>query len=170
MTQFSKTKLAKAVTLTLAASFLATAALPIAQAEAGHRKWKGEQRHHRNSGGEALAAGVIGFAIGAIIADQASRSRPVYVEPQPIYVEPRPIYVEPQPRYEEPRPAYHKPRRPLRDYDEPRVIRYEETYSASYEPWTPEWADWCDNKYRSFNPNTGTFRGYDGRDHFCVVQ
>nr|WP_255561389.1 BA14K family protein [Pseudohoeflea sp. DP4N28-3] len=38
-----------------------------------------------------------------------------------------------------------------------------------YEPWSPSWYRYCDNKYRSFNPNTGTYRGYDGRDHFCVV-
>ncbi|MBC7281345.1 BA14K family protein [Hoeflea sp.] len=41
--------------------------------------------------------------------------------------------------------------------------------SGSYEPWSRSWMRYCSNKYRSFNPSTGTYRGYDGRDHFCVV-
>lgn len=27
---------------------------------------------------------------------------------------------------------------------------------------------WCLNRYRSYNPRTDTFRGYDGLDHRCV--
>ncbi|PWV97627.1 BA14K-like protein [Hoeflea marina] len=42
-------------------------------------------------------------------------------------------------------------------------------YSGSIEPWTPAWYRYCDNRYRSFNDRTGTYRGYDGRDHFCVA-
>jgi hypothetical protein len=38
-----------------------------------------------------------------------------------------------------------------------------------YEPWSNSWFQYCSNKYRSFNASTGTYRGYDGRDHFCVV-
>lgn len=37
----------------------------------------------------------------------------------------------------------------------------------SLEPWSRDWYRYCDNKYRSFNPRTGTYRGFDGRDHFC---
>jgi len=51
-------------------------------------------------------------------------------------------------------------------YKEPEVITYQG--SASLEPWTPGWREWCSNRYRSFNAQTGTFRGYDGLDHFCV--
>ncbi len=40
---------------------------------------------------------------------------------------------------------------------------------GSVEPWTRDWYRYCDNKYRSFNPDTGYYRGYDGRDHFCRV-
>jgi hypothetical protein len=40
---------------------------------------------------------------------------------------------------------------------------------GSYEPWSRSWYRYCSNKYRSFNASTGTYRGYDGRDHFCVV-
>ncbi len=28
--------------------------------------------------------------------------------------------------------------------------------------------DWCLNRYRSYNPSTDTFRGYDGYDHRCI--
>ncbi|MBU4527207.1 MAG: BA14K family protein [Hoeflea sp.] len=40
---------------------------------------------------------------------------------------------------------------------------------GAYQPWSQSWMRYCSNKYRSFNPSTGTYRGYDGRDHFCVV-
>jgi hypothetical protein len=34
-------------------------------------------------------------------------------------------------------------------------------------PWTPDWYSYCYSRYRSFDPNTGTFIGYDGYEHFC---
>lgn len=34
-------------------------------------------------------------------------------------------------------------------------------------PWTPDWYTYCYSRYRSFNPNTGTFIGYDGYERFC---
>lgn len=39
-----------------------------------------------------------------------------------------------------------------------------------YEPWSRSWFQYCSNKFRSFNASTGTYRGYDGRDHFCVAR
>jgi hypothetical protein len=38
-------------------------------------------------------------------------------------------------------------------------------YGAS--PWSPAWYDYCSNRYRSFDPRTGYFKGYDGEFHFC---
>jgi hypothetical protein len=40
---------------------------------------------------------------------------------------------------------------------------------ASYgpPPWTPDWYSYCYSLYRSFNPRTGTYLGYDGYEHFC---
>lgn len=40
---------------------------------------------------------------------------------------------------------------------------------ASYgpQPWSPDWYSYCYSRYRSFNPNTGTFIGYDGYERFC---
>lgn len=34
-------------------------------------------------------------------------------------------------------------------------------------PWTPEWYQFCTGRYRSFNPQTGYYMGYDGNPHFC---
>jgi hypothetical protein len=57
---------------------------------------------------------------------------------------PREVYVAPPPP-----PAYYGP--------------------ASYgpEPWTPEWYNYCTYRYRSFNPDTGYFIGFDGIARFC---
>ncbi|PCI06085.1 MAG: hypothetical protein COB78_01945 [Hyphomicrobiales bacterium] len=79
-------------------------------------------------------------------------------------------------RYRESRPSqrYGKRERPsirretLRDTDAPKVITYNET--ASIEPWSTGWQDYCSTRYRSFNSKTGTFLGYDGDRHFCVAK
>ena len=59
---------------------------------------------------------------------------------------PREVYVTPPPP---PAPTYYAP--------------------AAYGPpaWTPDWYTYCYSRYRTFNPNTGTFVGYDGYEHFC---
>ena len=59
----------------------------------------------------------------------------------------------------------HNPRVIYRQPSAPRVIS-----GGDYEPWSRSWYRYCANKYRSFNASTGTYRGYDGRDHFCVVR
>ncbi|WP_319775551.1 BA14K family protein [Breoghania sp.] len=41
------------------------------------------------------------------------------------------------------------------------------SYTGSYRPWTPQWRGYCEARYRSFNPATGYFLGYDGQYHFC---
>ncbi|OCW57284.1 BA14K family protein [Hoeflea olei] len=41
--------------------------------------------------------------------------------------------------------------------------------AGGYEPWSASWMRYCSSKYRSFNASTGTYRGYDGQDHFCVA-
>mgnify|MGYP003633853150 CR=1 FL=1 len=50
-------------------------------------------------------------------------------------------------------------------YEQPSAPRH----VGGYEPWSQSWMRYCSNKYRSFNASTGTYRGYDGQDHFCVV-
>ena len=173
-------KLTKATAIALSVALISTSVLPVAQAEAGQRNWRNKHhkqrvvvRHHnqhvivrhrgnRRNSGEALAVGIIGFALGAIIASEASRPRQPRVIYRPAYVQPQPVYVQ---------PGYTN-RRSMNDvYDNgPRVIRYEDSYGAEFEPWTPGWAKWCDENYRSFDVKNGTYRGYDGLDHFCVVK
>lgn len=51
----------------------------------------------------------------------------------------------------------------------PNYYRVAPSGASGYEPWSPGWYRYCAQRYRSFNAATGTFRGYDGRDHFCVV-
>lgn len=130
----------------------------------GHRHYG---KRKKSSKGDLIAAGVIGLALGAIIASESNKKR--HHTPQPTY------------RYDGYGQPYtgnnggqhvpldhynNQPRRPYTSQDNPEVITYRDT--ASLEPWTPGWREWCSNRYRSFNAQTGTFRGYDGLDHFCV--
>jgi hypothetical protein len=185
MNTLSKSILGKSLVVLLATSFLATPVLSATQAEAGHKKYYKKhydqhvvvkkKKHHKNNDGDLLAAGIIGLALGAIIVNQARQPNVVYVQPNPVYVQPRQVYVQPQPTYDP-----YVQRRPLDhtyygddvydDDDGPRVIRYEDSVQATYEPWSAQWSSWCRSNYRSFNPSTGTYRGYDGLDHFCVVK
>ena len=132
-------------------------------------------RHHakrkKSRKGDLIAAGVIGLAVGAIIASEANKNRrsnyKTYHRPAP----------QPSYRYDSygqpynngqyvPLDDYNRSNSPYVDQGGPNVITYRDT--VSLEPWTPGWREWCDNRYRSFNPQTGTYRGYDGLDHFCV--
>jgi hypothetical protein len=108
-----------------------------------------DHRRHRANTGDVVAAGVLGLAAGALIAGSANRQ--AYV-----------IYRYDEPRYVRPRPVYE---RPVRVYERPRPV-YVERYS-SFEPWTRDWYRYCSDRYRSFDPNTGTFVGYDGVRRFC---
>jgi BA14K-like protein len=149
-------RFAKVSVLTLATA--AAALAPITQASADHR------RHHRiNQNADALVAGAIGLAAGAIIigalADQ-NRPRVVYrqrVYDQPIYDEP--VYVDPDDDYYPPQPRPRVVRRPQ--------VIYSDDYAGGFEPWTRGWYQYCAARYRSFNPERGTYRGYDGLNHFC---
>ena len=122
--RFMKT-LAAGLALTIGAtSFAGTA-------DARHR--------HRGHGhhGDAVAAGILGFAAGAILSGAFARPRYYdYYEPAPVYAAP-PVY----------RPA--------------------QVYYSRPDPWTQEWYAYCSDRYRSFNGQTGYFLGYDGNYHFC---
>jgi hypothetical protein len=133
----------------LSAAVAATTLVTLPAAQAGDH-WRHSNRHHysRHSGGNDLAvAGLLGLAAGALVVGLSARE-PAYREP---------VYA--------PRP------RPIRDYPityrEPEVV-YADSY-ASMEPWTPEWYQYCSDRYRSFNARSGTFTGYDGLKHFCVA-
>jgi hypothetical protein len=135
--------------LIMSAAVAATVMVPLASAEARdwhHRRW----HHHDNDNGDAIAAGVLGLAAGALIGGA-------------IASDPGPRYYEPAP------PAYYPPPPPRVVYREYRPVRERVYVVGSVEPWSAAWYDYCERTYRSFNPSTGTSRGYDGQDHFCTA-
>lgn len=129
--------------LIMSAALAATTVVPLTSARADdwHHGW-----HHHHGHGDAVAAGVLGLAAGAIIGGA--------------------IASDPGPRVYEDVPAddyYYRPA--------PRVYRpVREVYvDRSIEPWSRAWYDYCSSAYRSFNPRTGTYVGFDGDEHFCVA-
>lgn len=72
-------------TMTTALALTIGAAAFAGPASADHR-W----RHH-HSGGNAAAAGIIGFGAGALLG--SALAQPRYYEAEPIYVQPAPVYV-----------------------------------------------------------------------------
>ncbi|MEO0329039.1 MAG: BA14K family protein [Pseudomonadota bacterium] len=170
----------KTIAITTATA-LTMSLMPVSTASAHDARYYGKHKHHhhnraahkprvkvikKNKKSELIAAGVIGLALGAIIASEAGKNRRAYA-PAPSYAQPNynssgyknyNSYYQPQPSYSEYQP----------EYQQPQVITYEDTISI--EPWTSGWHRWCSRNYRSFNPETGTYRGYDGLNHFCVVK
>ncbi|NRG17809.1 BA14K family protein [Rhizobiales bacterium] len=156
----SRTTTAKTFTTKAVAALLASAlVLPsvTTAAEAGHRHgWRDNhghyQNHHRprwhkrkrhnNDAGAAVAAGVIGFAAGAILGSALSQPRQ-YIDP------PRRVYGPPR------APAYGG------GYGGPVTVDY------SPRPWTPEWYRYCSAKFRSFEPETGLYTTYSGVRKLC---
>ncbi|MCX7303901.1 MAG: BA14K family protein [Hyphomicrobiales bacterium] len=65
----------------------------------------------------------------------------------------------------QPEPVYAAP------YRRPQPVRVYESqaYYGALEPWSDGWYDYCTDRYRSFQPRTGTFTGYDGQQHFCTA-
>jgi hypothetical protein len=143
-------RLLKSAVLGLAVTATTLSALPAAQAGDGWRRHN-YHHYHGNSNGDLVAAGVLGLAVGALTAGVAMAPEPEYYEPEPIYREPVRVYRE--------RPV------PVRRYyvEEPEVVYA----TGALEPWSPEWYRYCEGRYRSFNPRTGTFTGYDGQRYFC---
>lgn len=110
-----------------------------------HTKHVAPKRH--NNVDKAIILGLFGLAAGAAIAHSANKNK--QVQPNHSY----------QPQYQ--RNNYYPP-----------APNSTASYSANgrYAPWSASWYQYCENRYRSFNPTTGTFRGYDGKDHFCVAR
>jgi hypothetical protein len=99
----------------------------------------------------AIIAGIAGLAVGALIAGSKAQAQQPVIAQQPLHPLPRPQLSTAFP----PAPS-----------GQPHVI----TYQNAFEPWSQGWRDWCDARYRSFDQRTGTYRGYDGQNHFCVVK
>lgn len=87
-----------------------------------------------NHTSNALTAGIVGLATGAIIGNALRQPEP-----------PRVIY---QPALPPQQQVIYQPAQPSQ---------------------RDAWLKYCTKKYRSFNPHTGTFRGYDGLDHVCYA-
>jgi hypothetical protein len=136
-------RLLKSAVLGLAATATTLTVLPAAQAGDGWRR----HHHHHNDSGDLVTAGVLGLAVGALAAGVATAPQPDYYEYEAV-----PVYRDPPPRR-----IYVAPAR--------RVVYAE----GALEPWTPAWYDYCESRYRSFNPRSGTFIGYDGLSHFCAA-
>lgn len=132
-------RLIKTAILSAAVAATTLAALPAANAGDGYWR-KGRHYHHHSDSGDLAVAGVLGLAAGALAVGLTSQPALVYYE--------RPY------------------RQPVRQYPE-RV--YLDDYAGGLEPWSDEWYDYCSDRYRSFDPRSGTFVGYDGREHFCVA-
>jgi hypothetical protein len=106
---------------------------------------------------DALIAGAIGFGVGTLFGGAISQPRyyapQQYYAPQPHYYGAAPpVYYQPMPAYVQPAPVYVQPAM---------------GYGYRPEPWSQEWYAYCENRYRSFDPSTGYFLGYDGEYHFC---
>ncbi|MGV8938865.1 MAG: BA14K family protein [Allorhizobium sp.] len=145
------TRFAKITLLSVAVAAAITSIAPPAMADGYYR-----QRHHQRDrgGNDAAVLGLFGLAAGvAVGAAIANNSGPRYVEPD---------YVDP--RYQ--RGPYLEGRvGEVDDYPPPPRAR------ASYvlQPWTPDWYEYCANRYRSFDSQSGTYVGYDGRPHMCTA-
>lgn len=135
----------------LGAAVAATTFSMMPMANAGER-WRDHRRPHveyRNNGGDLVAAGILGLAAGAIAAGVATSARPRYVEryPEPRYYR-APVVTE----------RYYVERAPREVY-----------YGGGLEPWSPVWYQYCVDRYRSFDPSSGTFMTYGGERRFCVA-
>lgn len=133
----------KTAIIAVAAAFAASFGLQSAAQAGQHASRKAEQRHTIES---ALAAGLIGAVAGTVIGSAIGGNMKV-VQHHPVH----------QPR------DWRAPDRRWSTYAPRRIHR------TSAEPWSAKWFDYCRTAFRSFNPHTGTYRGHDGRNHFCVV-
>jgi hypothetical protein len=138
-------------TTLVGAAVAATALTAAAPANAGDWHRHHGFHHHRGNAGDIVAAGIIGAAAGAVLGSVLAPSpAPVYVDPYPRYPS-YPAYST----YYRPAPTYYRPA--------PRVVYVQ----PAAQPWTRAWYNDCAARYRSFDPGSGTYLGYDGARHFC---
>ncbi|UTO27942.1 BA14K family protein [Bartonella harrusi] len=105
---------------------------------------------NRDNSGNALAAGVLGLAAGAILGNVLKQP----AQPQIIYQMPPQNQV-----------VYQRVPQNQVVYQVQESVEYLPLEQTS----TAKWLEYCRKKYRSFNPQTGTFRGHDGLDHVCYA-
>ncbi|WP_319497821.1 BA14K family protein [uncultured Cohaesibacter sp.] len=109
------------------------------------------QAHAKDGKNAALATGIIvGTVAGAIAVNAAKdNKRPVTVHRAP----PPPKHYAPAPR------KAYAPNPPRHYAPNPRSIVM-----------SREQIRRCSERYRSFNPRTGYYTGYDGRKHLCTLR
>lgn len=86
-----------------------------------------------------VAGAAVGVGAGLLINRPPPPPRVYYAPPPVVY-------------YPAPAPAYYPPPPPPAYYDR---------------GWTEAHIEWCLTRYRSYNPATNTFIGYDGYQHQC---
>ncbi|WP_188052222.1 BA14K family protein [Aureimonas fodinaquatilis] len=52
-------------------------------------------------------------------------------------------------------------------YNQPRYVQPAPQYSYAPAPWSREWYQYCSQRYRSFDPQSGTFQPYNGQRRMC---
>jgi hypothetical protein len=176
-------KLTRAAILALASAATIIGTIDFAAARERYPYWRGHPNRHYH--GRALAAGAIGLTAGVIIGSTIAAEPRVVYRPRPVY-RPGPVIIDEGPVYEGPvddEAVYEGPIEdtPDRDYAAPRENDLDPDYfpdaptkhnvvaKGGLEPWSAQWRAYCAERFQSFNQRTGTYRGYDGRDHFCTA-
>ncbi len=120
-----------------------------------HKNKKYYKKSNNDDLGAALAVGAIGLAAGALLGSAMSAPEPIGQGP---------VYAPPPPAYPNGGGYYYEPEAgaPIIYNPPPETVI---TYSP--QPWTPEWYAYCSRKFRSFNPNTGTYTTYSGVNKLC---
>jgi hypothetical protein len=122
---------------------LALAGGVVAQTSAPALAWR-HHHHHDNDAAIAIGAGALGLALGATL-----------LAPRNVYYDDG--YYDDD--YDAPPPPRYRPRRIYLEGPYPPPPRVYETRRGHVAR--------CLARYRSYDPRTDTFMGYDGRPHYC---
>ena len=131
-----------------AALALSVAALSFTGAAQAKNRY---HNYHHNNGGSAVAAGIFGFAAGALVSGALSSRATIWQRVFSSPAGPPPTTTARRPSCTSPAPVY----------------RAAPVCCDRPQPWTPEWFAYCDERYKSFNARTGYFYGFDHRSRFC---
>jgi len=99
---------------------------------------RGPIRAERDNRDAAIALGIVGAVAGFVVGNAVSGNGNATVHRRPV----------------PPTPSGH-------------IGHYRKPAPKLHRPWSREWFRYCFETYRSFDPKKGTYRGYDGRTHFC---
>lgn len=173
-------KYLKIAVLGAAAAATLLTSFEFASARDRYPYWRDNHRGHYHNG-RWVAAGVLGgLAAGVIVGSALAEPEPdvIYERPRRVVVDEGPVYdapeyVGPVDEYDGQDDRYvRQDNRVNQDYYPDRPQRRQQNdYAArgTIEPWTAEWRAYCSQRYQSFNPRTGTYRGYDSQNHFCTA-